>query len=109
MKSPVRFLRILLLLGASLPFLFGAERSAAGPEFDRIAWSALPTEESQAFRDVLIKDFDGSLRDPAAKATSTEIEIPDQGWLLVYSAQSGPVIKQAVTEFQTHLKTSMQV
>lgn len=109
MKSPARPLRNLVFLSVSLPFLFAADRTTTGPDFDHIAWSTLPTEEPQGFRKVLIDDFDRSLRDPAAKADSDEMEISARGWSLVYSAQAGPVLKQAVREFQAHLKTAMQV
>ena len=108
MKSLCRAARNLLVVAASLSSLFAAGQTS-GAAFDRAALPALTPEQPYDFRDVLVKDFNRSLRDPGAKADSNEMEIPAQGWSLVYSAQSGPVLKQAVTEFQTHLLTAMQV
>jgi hypothetical protein len=108
MKSLFRVARNLLVVAASLSSLFAADQTI-GAAFDRAAFPALKPEQPYDFRDVLVKDFNRSLRAPGAKADSNEMEIPAQGWSLVYSAQSGPVLKQAVTEFQTHLLTAMQV
>lgn len=108
---PGRFkpLRCLFVLTASLWPLCAPGQTAAQAEFDQTAWAALPIEEPQDFREVLINDFNRSLREPAAKAESSEIEIGSRGWSLVYSSQAGPVLTQAVKEFQAHLETSMQV
>ena len=67
MKSLFRAARNLLVVAASLSSLFAADQTT-GAAFDRAAFPALKPEQPYDFRDVLVKDFNRSLRDPGAKA-----------------------------------------
>jgi hypothetical protein len=78
-------------------------------EFEQAAYPALPIEKPYDFREVMVKEFNRSWRVLGAKAEPNEIEIATQGWSLIYPADCGPVLKQSVEEFRSHLSTSMQV
>jgi hypothetical protein len=97
------------VLIASICPLAANDQATSGREFEQTAYPALPTEELYDFRDVMVKEFNRSWRDPGSKAEPNEIEITAHDWSLIYAAGAGPVLKQAAEEFRTHLSTSMHV
>jgi hypothetical protein len=84
-------------------------QATSSQDFDRAAYPALPTEQLYDFRDVMVKEFNRSRRDPTAKAEPGEMEIPRQGWSVIYAVDAGPVLKQAAEDFRDHASTSMQI
>jgi hypothetical protein len=108
--SHVRFARAIVLgMMASTCPLAANGQATSGNDFARAAYAALPTEALYDFRDVMVKEFDRSFRDPGATAGPDELEIAAHDWSLVYSDEANAVLKQASEEFQNHLLTSMQV
>ena len=101
-------LKGILVLVASVFQLVARGQGPSAREFEQTAYPAVAIEKSYDFRDRMIKEFDRSWRDPGAKVNPDEIEIPLHGWSLIY-AGAGPVLRQAVEEFGSHLSSSMQL
>ena len=78
-------------------------------DFATKALPALPLEEPQGFREVLMRESDRPRRLSGAKPTATEMAIGDDGWTMMIDAKSGALIKHAASDFREHLGTAMQV
>src|ERR1700733_11433502 len=112
-KLPLRHARgalaiIFGLMASTCPLAANAQATSSR-DFEQAAYAALPTEALYDFREVMVKEFNRSWRDPGASAGPDELEITAQDWSLIYSDAAGAVLKQAAEEFRTHLSTSMQV
>ena len=101
-------LAIIFVSIAVISPLVACRQGTSAHEFAKTAYAALPIEQPYQFRESMVKDFDRSWRDPGAKSEANEIEIPAQGWSLVYAADAGSVLKLAAEDFRNHLSTSMQ-
>jgi hypothetical protein len=98
---------ILVSIAVTFP-LVACRQETSTPEFEKTAYAALPIEQPYQFRESMAKEFDRSWRDPGAKAEPNEMEIPAQGWSLIYAADADSVLKLAAADFRDHLSTSMQ-
>ncbi len=101
----IRVTFLCLSVGAGLP-----NAPAATEEFDRVAFDALPAEKPYTYHEQLKTGPVHALRrDPVGRPEADEMTIPDQGWQLKFPLDGGPVLSQAVTDFQDYLATSMKV
>ncbi|MGI6460228.1 MAG: hypothetical protein ACOX5J_09060 [Candidatus Hydrogenedentales bacterium] len=79
-------------------------------DFSREIARVLPPEERFAYHDRLSEGpVHVPRREPGARANSDELALPDQGWKLLWNRGSGPVLENAVRDFQDYLQTSMDV
>src|ERR1044071_3452653 len=77
----------ILLLAALMPqtaMLLNAQTTAA--EFAQRAYATLPVEESYAFHKAIGEWREPLRRDPAARLSASEIQVPPQGWKLLIRA-----------------------
>src|SRR6478672_5845493 len=96
------FLVVLLLTQAAI--LLPAQNKAA--EFAQTAYAALPVEEPYAFHKALSDWREPLRRDPAARPSASESQIPPQGWRLLTRAGAGLVLQTASEEFRDYLERS---
>jgi hypothetical protein len=94
-----------LLTPAAIPLR--AQNTAAG--FAPVAYATLPVEEPFAFLKQISEWREPLRRDPAARPSAAEVQIPAQGWSLLTPADSGLVVQTASEEFRDYLERSMQV
>lgn len=86
-----------------------ADRPVTADEFAAKALPVLPVEQPYDFRKAIDNWTEPLRRDPAAKASNSEMMLPADGWRLLIAAQAGPVLRQAAEDFQDYLARAMQV
>lgn len=91
---------LLFLCFAQLP---GAESFAAR------AYSVLPVEQSYDFIEQHTRGLPAPSRDPAAKPSASEFEIPARGWKIRIAQGAAEPLRVAAAEFQGYLRQSMKI
>ena len=102
-----------VLLAVCLPFLITGSRSAqseiTAKEFASKAIAALPVEQPYDFARALSEGSERIRRNPAARPSTQEMQLPAQGWRLIIPSTSGTVLRQAAETFRDYLDHAMGV
>lgn len=95
------------LFAVLLPFSQAGQVESNPSEFDRQAFSALPTEESYSFQRALAESTWHPRRDPAAQPTDGEFAIPPSGWTIIIKSDAREPLRQAAQDLHDYLDTAM--
>ncbi len=87
----------------------GADTPVTAAEFAAKALPVLPIEQPHDFRAALENWTEPLRRDPAAKPSRSEMELPAEGWRLSLTAHTGPALRVAAEDFRDYLARAMQV
>lgn len=107
----VRLAMLVLGYAACMAFVANKARAQATTEqFAREVEASLPQEKPYDYHKRLSTEpVHRSRRDPEAKPRAGELELPSQGWRLVWNKHSSIVLENAVRDFQEYLTKSMQL
>ena len=100
----------MLFVGEAIDWPAHGPTEATTEAFSEAVKNTLPLEKSYDYHERLsTSPVHIQRRNPDARAKSSELTLPDQGWKLVWNKGSTPVLQGAARDFQDYLDKSMQV